>query len=44
MQIDICSLKSNHFYLTIPKFKKVWNKTKYGRSNEFRGLVDSCIH
>ena len=27
--------------MTIPKFKKVWNKTKDSRSYEFRELVDS---
>ena len=26
--------------MTIPKFKKVWNKTKDSRSYEFRELVD----
>jgi hypothetical protein len=27
--------------MTIPKFKKVWNKTKDSRSHEFRELIDS---
>jgi hypothetical protein len=27
--------------ITIPKFKKVWYKTKYSRSHEFRELIDS---
>jgi hypothetical protein len=26
--------------MTIPKFKKVWDKTKDSRSHEFRELVD----
>jgi hypothetical protein len=29
--------------MTIPKFKKVWNKTKFSRSNEFKEFIDSCI-
>ena len=29
--------------MTIPKFLKVWNKTKYGRSNEFKEFIDLCI-
>jgi hypothetical protein len=29
--------------MRIPKFKKVWNKTKYSRSNEFKEFIDSCI-
>lgn len=27
--------------MTIPKLKKVWDKTKYSRSHEFRELIDS---
>ena len=27
--------------ITIPKFKKVWDKTKGSRSNEFVTLIDS---
>jgi hypothetical protein len=27
--------------MTIPKFKRVWDKTKDSRSHEFRELVDS---
>ena len=27
--------------ITIPKFKKVWDKTKDSRSHEFRELIDS---
>jgi hypothetical protein len=27
--------------MTIPKFKKVWDKIKDSRSHEFRELVDS---
>jgi len=30
--------------MTIPKFKKVWDKTKFNRSKEFREFIDSCIH
>jgi hypothetical protein len=29
--------------MTIPKFKKVWDKTKDSRSHEFRELVDSFV-
>ena len=29
--------------MTIPKFKKVWNKTKDSRSKEFREFLDSYI-
>jgi len=29
--------------MTIPKFKKVWDKTKDSRSREFRVLVDSLL-
>lgn len=27
--------------MTIPKFKKVWDKTKDSRSHEFREFIDS---
>jgi hypothetical protein len=27
--------------MTIPKFKKVWDKTKDSRSGEFRKFIDS---
>ena len=29
--------------MTIPKFKKVWDKTKDSRSREFRELIDSLL-
>jgi hypothetical protein len=29
--------------ITIPKFKKVWDKTKDGRSYEFTKLIDSLV-
>jgi len=29
--------------MTIPKFKKVWDKTKDSRSHQFRELVDSFV-
>ena len=29
--------------MTIPKFRKVWDKTKDSRSHEFRELVDSLL-
>ena len=29
--------------MTIPKFKKVWNNTKFSRSKEFKEFIDSCI-
>jgi hypothetical protein len=29
--------------MTIPKFKRVWDKTKDSRSHEFRELIDSLV-
>ena len=30
--------------ITIPKFKKIWDKTKGSRSNEFTKFIDSFVY